>query len=483
MGGAVTYGSDASFGDAEGAPPVSQYLATRAADGWRSTNLSPPLLSGTYSGDPYLLFSDGLQRGILENGWSCRDGSPPCAAENPPLGPDAPAGYRNLYLHEGTAYTPLVTNTNSPLLTVPAEDFELSLGAASPDLGHIVIATCAALVAGAIEVPGLDGCDPGAQNLYLWEAGQLTVINKLPGQPVSSPGAAISPNPGAVSDDGSRIYWSEGGNIYLWEAGITRLVSEGGEFQRATRDGSLAFYLKGGHLYRFEAATGSIADLTPTGEVVALVGSSDDGSGLFFVAAAGLYRIHGGAPIKILTASPEALPPASGHSRASADGERFFFTYPGVLHPRDTNQRPDVYEWEGQGRGTCTGAGGCIGLISAGNGLGASLADASASGDDVFFTTASSLLPGDAGAIDLYDARVGGGFPEPPPPFECEGDDCQGPPPVPTDPTPGTAILVGHSNPPLKITHHRHRKKRHRHHRAKKRRHHEGGPQRQGGSR
>ena len=471
-GGAVAYGSDASFGDAQGAPPVSQYLATRAADGWRSTNLSPPLLSGTYSGDPYLLFSDDLQRGILENGWRCRDGSPPCSAENPPLGPSAPGGYRNLYLHDATGYTPLITSANSPLLTVAAEDFELSLGAASPDLGHIVIATCAALVAGAVEVPGPDGCDPNAQNLYLWQAGQLEVINKLPGQPVSSPGAAISSSPGAVSSDGSRVYWSRDGNIYLWERGITKLVSEGGAFERAARDGSSAFYLMGGHLYRYAPSTEFITDLTPAGGVVALVGSSDNGSKLFFVAATGLFRIDGGALTKILTASPGALPPASGYSRASADGDRLFFNYPGVLHPRDTNQRPDVYEWEGQGRGTCTGVGGCIGLISAGNGLGASLADASATGDDVFFTTAGSLLPGDAGGVDLFDARVGGGFPEPPPPFECEGDDCQGPPTVPADPTPGTAVLVGHSNPPLRIAH-RHRKKKHRRHgKAKKRRHH-----------
>jgi hypothetical protein len=32
----------------------------------------------------------------------------------------------------------------------------------------------------------------------------------------------------------------------------------------------------------------------------------------------------------------------------------------------------------------------------------------------------------------------------------CEGDECQGPPPVPEDPTPGTAVVVGPANPPVR---------------------------------
>ena len=56
--------------------------------------------------------------------------------------------------------------------------------------------------------------------------------------------------------------------------------------------------------------------------------------------------------------------------------------------------------------------------------------DVSADGDDIFFTTPAALVSQDrdGGAVDLYDARVGGGFPDvPPSPGACEGSACQGP--------------------------------------------------------
>ncbi len=53
----------------------------------------------------------------------------------------------------------------------------------------------------------------------------------------------------------------------------------------------------------------------------------------------------------------------------------------------------------------------------------------SPSGKDIFFLTTDGLAPQDTdGAMDIYDARIGGGFPsalatEQP----CSGDACQGP--------------------------------------------------------
>jgi hypothetical protein len=42
-GNSLAFGSTASFGDAEGAAPVSQYLARRGAGGWTTANLTPLL--------------------------------------------------------------------------------------------------------------------------------------------------------------------------------------------------------------------------------------------------------------------------------------------------------------------------------------------------------------------------------------------------------------------------------------------------------
>jgi hypothetical protein len=63
---------------------------------------------------------------------------------------------------------------------------------------------------------------------------------------------------------------------------------------------------------------------------------------------------------------------------------------------------------------------------------------------------------------------------------ECEGDDCQGPAPAPDDPIPGTAVVEGPSNPPVRFPspHHKkpHHKKPHakKHHRQPKGANHEG---------
>ena len=74
-----------------------------------------------------------------------------------------------------------------------------------------------------------------------------------------------------------------------------------------------------------------------------------------------------------------------------------------------------MYEWEADGSGSCQSSAdnsGCLYLISDGSGASNSyFADASASGNDVFFETGTSLVGQDEDSYDdLYDARVGGGF-------------------------------------------------------------------------
>jgi hypothetical protein len=145
------------------------------------------------------------------------------------------------------------------------------------------------------------------------------------------------------------------------------------------------------------------------------------------------------------------------------DGSVFFDTDDALL-PQDTNGREDVYEHRA----------GELHLISGGTFTGrAHFLDASPSGLDVFFRTPQPLVAQDTDNenISLYDARVGGGFPEPsslPPP--CEGESCRDSiEPAPALTLPGTANVRANPKPGCRRTSrrrhcHKHRR-RHRHQR------------------
>jgi hypothetical protein len=145
--------------------------------------------------------------------------------------------------------------------------------------------------------------------------------------------------------------------------------------------------------------------------------------------------------------------PMHGARVISEDGTRLYFQSPDRLVARDTNSKVDVYQWEEAGAGGCeeadpgfsAAAEGCVELISSGQSpLDSRFVESSPSGKDVFFTTGSSLLPQDYGLVDIYDARVGGGLPVPPPTTpSCEGDACQNPPATPEAPTPAGETYVG----------------------------------------
>ena len=352
----------------------------------------------------------------------------------------------------------------------------------------------------------------------------------MPGEAHGTPGAKLAAQGGAISEDGSRVYFTDEGNLYVREAGATKLLSAGGEFQTATPDGSLAFYTKAEHLERYDAGTETSQPIA-TG-VKGVLGASQDGSYLYYATAAGLFLSHEGTSTEVAPGSvdPSDYPPATGTARISADGTRLAFlseasltgydntdansglpdsevylyeagteelscvscnptgerplgpsTIPGAIangkgkgstdsyKPRalvaggrrlffnsedalvaqDTDNRPDVYEWEALGIGTCEKSGGCLGLISGGRGsAGASFIDASETGSDAFFLTGDSLISTDPGSADIYDAREGGGYRVAPKPIECEGDACQPLPEAPEDPTVGT-LIPGPADPPL----------------------------------
>jgi hypothetical protein len=107
------------------------------------------------------------------------------------------------------------------------------------------------------------------------------------------------------------------------------------------------------------------------------------------------------------------------HRSMSSDGTRVFFDSEQPL----TGQVPasgtwNVFEWERKGKGSCTTAtppnGGCVYALSGGNGsTNAFFVEADGSGNNVFFVHRGGLgeISVPNARNELYDARVGGGFP------------------------------------------------------------------------
>ena len=146
----------------------------------------------------------------------------------------------------------------------------------------------------------------------------------------------------------------------------------------------------------------------------------------------------------------------------SADGNRLFFNSFDGLVPRDQNTAMDVYLWQrASGQADCqtlgaeyfaADSGGCLSMISGGQGpQNAEVLDASVDGRDLFFTTGVSLLPQDPAQVDVYDARIGGGFPQPEVLSICnvDADNCRPPTQGPSSPSPASNAK-GSGNPPAK---------------------------------
>ncbi|MBA3867129.1 MAG: hypothetical protein H0X42_12420 [Solirubrobacterales bacterium] len=585
----LTFSTFGAFAEPLGAPYISQYLSTRGTGGWSTRNLTPPREG------PDQKFANEFKAftADLSSTWVVH-------TEGPSLAPGGPAAGPTLYKRSNGSATYEAINTGADSEFLLESRFPIQLQGVSEDGSHTLF-----------RVPVES---EGAYRLFDQVAGSLHEVSILPdGSPspgTSSAGYAGNGGEGgpiavldhAMSADGSRVYWTARANfgagpIYVRVGNSeTRPVSEtvsGGDaqFWLASSDGSHALFSltdgeEQGGLYEYSFASGASERLA--GELVGVVGASEDLSTVYFVSeeatpaggATGepnLYVARGGqlelvatlasgdnllavskvfpslvnphptqhtasvsangevvvftslgsltgydnrdarsgepdnevyrfdartSKLTCLSCDPTGAQPGGREivyregfrpalwsaaqvpasqtplfdPRVIADeGNRVFFDAYASILPLDTNGKEDVYEWEAPGTGTCADTssdyfasnGGCLSLISTGaDSLDSEFLDASPAGRDVFFSTAQSLIGTDPGAIDIYDARELGGFPEPPsPPTACQGEACQGAT-ASTDqtPPPGSAAYAGPGD-------RRHRTKHHKKHHHKKKHH------------
>jgi Tol biopolymer transport system component len=524
-GNSIGFASLSSFGDAQSAEFLTYYISARGRDGWSTHAISPPI--GTPSRFleifPFRFLARDLSAGLLE--WA-----------EPALAEGAPPGFRNIYVRAADGTYRVVTGVAPPNL--PPNLYRVNFAGASPDLAHVVFEANDALVPGA---------PAGVRSVYEWDGSALHLVSVLPGPGgIAAPGAGAGDGSdlsvaGVISNDGSRIFWTDGeGQLYV-RVNATRTVklnasrravSLGDGAARllaTTPDGSMALFIDAtpltdepddnGGLYEYDLEAESLHNLTPHAGgdpgVQGVLGIGDDGSTVYFAATAvlatgaspgapNLYVSRRGAIdfIAVLDAGDSAdwtpgtyeaqtamATPDGAHlaflSKASAtgydntdalsgepdsemfvydagenrlacascnpgggrpiggasipihvspnyeprfisdDGGRILFNSDDALVAADGNGHRDVYEYEGgRPRLISTGTSGDI----------SSMVDMSPNGRDVFFTTRSRLVAADRdNGSDLYDARIGGGFPVAPESMPCAGEACRGPlsaPPV-----------------------------------------------------
>jgi hypothetical protein len=279
-----------------------------------------------------------------------------------------------------------------------------------------------------------------------------------------------------ASEDASTVYFQDAAGLEQWREGATIQITPGAEAAQSSdwppATGTARVSADGQHLLFLSKARLSGYDNTPAepadcGQAIAGAFQTEPCQEVFrYDAGSHELACLSCNPTGERPAGPSTIPGAIANGKEaaaapgeivtdaykprvlSANGRRLFFDSRDALLLQDTDNAPDVYEWEVQGEGSCQRAGGCLSLVSSGRSAGGAVfVDASANGSDAFFLTEGSLVPADPGSADLYDAREGGGFPEPPSEIPCQADACQTLPAEPEDPEPGT-LHHGPGNPP-----------------------------------
>jgi hypothetical protein len=298
-GNRYAYSSGTAFAGAVSAPWTSSYVATRnAGQGWSTQAINPPISSVSdaliqYKFDTrFKAYSPDLA-----DGWLFQD-------TGAPLDECAPEGFPNLYRRDvfGGGYEALMTE--KPISAPPG--FGLELQGLSADGSHAIFRSQAKLIKDAASAGSLE-------TMQIYEhiagegCGELRLVSVLPngkaapvGSSLGSPGFGLEGREGsvlgAVSADGSRIFWSRGsgttgaGPLYVRIDGkATDLITtEDAKFWLAARDGSRAFYsiensgspnFRKLYEYDVEAETSTLIAEGSLG----VVGAGEDASRLYFV--------------------------------------------------------------------------------------------------------------------------------------------------------------------------------------------------------
>jgi hypothetical protein len=294
----------------------------------------------------------------------------------------------------------------------------------------------------------------------------------------------------AISQDGSHVYFVSG-EVLSGASNYEGQYAQPGAsnaYVDDTETGQIAFITDGevgpsdvtpnGRFLAFE----STSDLTPddTSSGVSQIFEYDAQTGTLVRVSIGEdgYDNNGNAsPVYTVPGStnPNYIVDNAQVPSVSADGSYVFFQSTVGLTPQAANLKVinafgeemvvgsgQVTEYHEYEMNVYEYHDGRVSLISDGHDLGyiptyhlqeqsvVELLGTDESGGDVFFTTSDPLVGQDTDTdVDVYDARIDGGFPAPSAPVACEGEGCLGQlSGAPTLLSPGSEFQAG-GNPPL----------------------------------
>ena len=261
------------------APFPTQALATRSTSGWSSQQIVTPRVKGQGfvpgEAPEYRFFSSDLSLGLVQPDTESHE-----PLEQPPLSPEATE--KTMYVRDTATghYLPLVTTADDTAGSKFGE--QLTFLGATPDLSHVVFASEVPLVAGA--GAGLYESQPGPS---------LQPVSVLPdGTPAVEPalGAESHNVRGAVSSDGSRVFWT--GDVEN---------AETGETVRHLYMRNMAT----GKTLQLDAAVPPIVEPRAQESEVGFQAANSDGTKVFFTDTAGLTEASNLGP---LSGSPTPNP-------------------------------------------------------------------------------------------------------------------------------------------------------------------------------
>jgi hypothetical protein len=359
-GDAVAYASRANFGDLDSGAAlfnIPNYLARRAADGWTTEGITPPVDPSFPNGEIQAPKVPGLSLETLSS----------FGVSGATLTPDAQRlnGSHGLYMRRtgqppDQRYTLISAppDTLAPDTNTTQRALRFIWEASTPDGRHVLFNSTRRLLPGA---PG-DASASSPNAVYEWVDGTLRLASVLP------PGMSLSTNPAPGVIAGGGTVDVRGGALH----GDHVISDDGGRLfftADTTQSTDLLFVREDGAATRIVSASERPGDppVAPPTNAVFWAAKRTDGSVAFFTSTrplsadavmapgqAMLYRWDATAPegqrLSAISVDPLGEPGLLGPAAISDDAMSVYFVARGELAPGATRGAPNLYLWR-QGEG------------------------------------------------------------------------------------------------------------------------------------